>query len=188
MRANFLDLNLLPEQRPQKERAGPFPRLGWLLIAFAVVTLIPLWQLKSMGDRRIHDTQQSLKLVRQQVRHVDDLLAEKESLERALKETTAQADQLERDATILQAHQSQISMQTSAVLAALPPRSRLEDITQDGPLIKIRGRAGSASLALSYARTLQELGLFRHVSVTTLDRRSGDPVPTAVTFVIELEK
>ncbi len=188
MQTKFLDLNLLPKQQSRQRPTGRSAWLGWLLLAFAVATLIPLWQLKSMGDSRVRDIQTKLDYVREQVRHVDDLLAEKELLGRSLQDTKRQTDRLERERAILQNRQSHVSGFTTSILQALPPRTRVEDITQDGATLKIRGWAGSASLALSYARALQDLGQFRTVNITTLDRRTSDPVPTAVTFVIELEE
>lgn len=188
MQANFLDLNLLPEQRPRKQRAGPSGWLGWALVIFAVATLLPLWRLQATGKARVQDLQRTLDFVREQVRHTDDLMAERDLLERSLEETAAQTAQLEREKAVLSTSQSQVSDRMSAVLEALPPRARLEGISQKDRTTEIRGWAGSSSLVLSYARSLQELQIFHSVNVVSLGRRAGDPLPTAVTFVIELEE
>jgi len=188
VQVDFLDLNLLPEQRPKRRGVTPSGWLGWLLVAFAVATLIPLWQLQRSGNQRVQELQRTLGFVRSQVRRADDLLAERDMLQRSLRETTDQIEQLERQRSILEANQSNVTAELTAVLDALPPRARLESLAREGKTIKIEGSAGSASLVLDYARSLQELGLFRRVNVISLDRKKDDPLPTAVTFVIEIEE
>lgn len=194
MASDFLDLNLLPPER--RYRSGPPVRtrnaatmLGLGLLAFALLTIIPLWLTKLSVDRRLSQLATAVETTRIQVRDTDSLLAREAQLQQQIQTTLIKADTLERQAARIKAEQPALSELLQPLAQALPPRVTIATLTvSEAGVVRVAGEGGSATLVLEFAQEVERLPNVRRVSVVGMDRLGGDAAPTAVSYTIEIER
>lgn len=190
MQAEFPNINLLPyAYRSRVLRVG---RLSLLLFILAVVSLVPLLLVRTYNNRAIADLATEVRQQRREASQVENLLAQRETTLEEITTVLKRADTLEQRAAELARRGAPVSSSFQVIRDALPPRVALVEIEDQGTRVRIIGQAGSASLAVEFAQSLEDAGhtvvveQMQQVPATAAD--ATDVPPDAVTFTLIMEK
>ncbi|RME10180.1 MAG: hypothetical protein D6802_10040 [Ardenticatenia bacterium] len=191
MATEFPDINLTaPSSRAARtwQSASAPERLGGLLIIAGLVVLVALFLVKQSNDTQLSRLRDAVEAERARAQEVETLLAEYETLTTHIHTTLETAIRLERLADAVEREGTPFSTVLEAVATALPPRVSITNLTETDDALIIEGEAGSASLALEFARALQTDPTWKRVRLEKLEEGVPNGPPTAVNFRLRLEK
>lgn len=200
MRAAFPDINLLPsEQRRDRLRSTRAWRMTGILFILATLSLVPLILVRSYNMNAVEELAKQVQQQRREAAHVEGLLAEREQTLRELTAILRRTDTFENQAAQLARAGPPISLSLHAIDEVLPPRVTVIAIYDQGAFLRLRGQAGSASLVVEFAQTLEAASGGQRVVIERLStvgdnvdqldpERSVDAPPGAVEFVLTMEK
>lgn len=191
MATEFPDINLT-NRTPRTERAWPSSQspqsILWSVILLGLVLILPLIVVKGYNDRQLSRLRAAVETERARAQEAEALLAEYETLTTHIHTTLENAVRLERLADAVEREGPAFSSLLHAITQAQPPRVHITAITATDDTLLVEGEAGSASLALEFARALQTQPHWKRVRLQKIEEGVPNGPPSAVVFQIRLEQ
>ncbi len=191
MTTEFPDINLTNATSRAKRtwHSSQSPRtILWGVILVGLVLILPLAIVKVYNERQLSRLREAVETERARIEETESLLTEYETLVTSIHTTLENAVRLERLADAVEREGEAFSNVLQAITTALPPRVSLTSVVETDDAIIVQGEAGSASLALEFARTLQTQPFWKRVRLEKIEENVPDAPPSAVVFHIRLEK
>nr|WP_290668531.1 PilN domain-containing protein [Ardenticatena sp.] len=191
MTTEFPDINLTNATSRAKRtwHSSQSPRtILWGVILVGLVLILPLAIVKVYNERQLSRLREAVETERARIEETESLLTEYETLVTSIHTTLENAVRLERLADAVEREGEAFSNVLQAITTALPPRVSLTSVVETDDAIIVQGEAGSASLALEFARTLQTQPFWKRVRLEKIEENVPDAPPSSVVFHIRLEK
>lgn len=149
---------------------------------------LPLYRVVERGAIQTFQLEIALKHAQAEAKQPLQYMKEAQELQKALAQVQGKAQALEKGHQNLIARRRIWSDSLGAIIQLVPPRAALSSVKQEGGLLSIKGRAGSAAIAVDYALALEEAGVFSKVRITQLALAGSEERPSEALFTIVVER
>jgi Tfp pilus assembly protein PilN len=192
MRADFIDINLLPRPVRATLAGTPWRRLmlpGLMMLVLALLLVLGASLLKVRNDRALAEQRAQLLSAQQGVNDFSTLLTEVKLLQEQVTTLATQAEQLEADAERVERENPSLAPFLRALTETLLPRMTITGIVTEMPdRYIVSGEAGSNALVIEYVNALKRNPQVREVLPRTIERLGDDAPPGAVRWVLEVAR
>ncbi|GEM_PF-6328374 len=184
------DVNLMPSSRRQRSwRRWPHAeRLTWLLLIAGWLLLALMVALSVQNRRALRALEVQVSEARLEAQQAERLLAQREERVNTIAQLLRRANRLEAERAELQRRPFSLSELLVAIEEAAPPRLAVRAVRVSGERVTVEGVAGSPALVVEFTRALEDRAVASRVVVERVESRDEPTWPSAVDFVLILER